>query len=89
MHSTIFYIAFYIIFFTLYRFCENIGRWHKSNNVYWIVDLNKKEIYQKCHDEDCSGFSSVPKSLPEEIMFMLDTEGDILISSVIIDENIT
>uniref|UniRef100_A0A348G6D5 DNA-directed primase/polymerase protein n=1 Tax=Odontomachus monticola TaxID=613454 RepID=A0A348G6D5_ODOMO len=71
------------------RFCENIGRWHKSNNVYWIVDLNKKEIYQKCHDEDCSGFSSVPKSLPEEIMFMLDTEGDILISSVIIDENIT
>ncbi|XP_032687922.1 DNA-directed primase/polymerase protein-like [Odontomachus brunneus] len=70
------------------RFCENIGRWHKSNNVYWIVDMNKNEIYQKCHDEDCSGFTSAPKSLPEEIIFMLDTEGDTLISSLIIDENI-
>ncbi|EFN88011.1 DNA-directed primase/polymerase protein [Harpegnathos saltator] len=70
------------------RFCENIGRWHKSNNIYWIVDLNKKEIYQKCHDEDCSGFSSTPKSLPEEIIFMLDTEGDTLISDVMIEENI-
>lgn len=77
-------------FFTLFyrRFCENIGRWHKSNNVYWIVDLDKKEIYQKCHDEDCSGFSSTPKSLPEQIIFMLDTEGDTFISSVKIDENI-
>lgn len=62
------------------RYCENIGRYHKSNNVYWIVDLNKKKIYQKCHDEDCSGFLSTPKNLPEEIAFKLDIEGDILIS---------
>lgn len=45
-------------------------------------------MYQKCHDEDCSGFLSTPKSLPEEITFKLDIEGDILISRAMIDENI-
>ncbi|EZA49165.1 hypothetical protein DMN91_004952 [Ooceraea biroi] len=70
------------------RYCENIGRCHKSNNVYWIVDLNQKAMYQKCHDADCSGFASAPKSLPEEIVFMLDTEGDTLISRAEIDEEV-
>lgn len=70
------------------RYCENIGRCHKSNNIYWIVDLNKKEMYQKCHDEDCLNFLSAPKSLPEEVIFQLDVEGDILVSRVTIDENI-
>jgi len=53
------------------------------------VDLNTKKIYQKCHDEDCSGFSSAPKNLPEEILFKLDIEGDIFMSHAIIDEDIT
>ncbi|XP_011686015.1 PREDICTED: DNA-directed primase/polymerase protein-like [Wasmannia auropunctata] len=61
------------------RYCENIGRHHKSNNVYWIVDLNTKKIYQRCHDPDCWDFSSIPKSLPEEILFKLDVEGDLLL----------
>jgi len=77
------------LFFTLfYRYCENIGRYHKSNNVYWIVDLNNKMMYQKCHDPDCSGFASVPKSLPEEIIFTLDIEGDSLISCAVVGEEV-
>lgn len=52
------------------------------------MDLNKKEMYQKCHDEDCLNFLSAPKSLPEEVIFQLDVEGDILVSRVTIDENI-
>jgi len=52
------------------------------------VDLNKKKMYQKCHDEDCSGFLSTPKNLPEEIAFKFDIEGDAFISHAIIDENI-
>jgi hypothetical protein len=52
------------------------------------VDLNKKQVYQKCHDEDCSGFLSTPKNLPEEIIFKLDIEGDTLISCAVIDENV-
>lgn len=75
-------------FLYYFRYCENIGRWHKSNNIYWIVDLNKKKMYQKCHDEDCSGFLSTPKNLPEEIAFKFDIEGDALISHAIIDKNI-
>lgn len=50
--------------------------------------MNAKEIYQKCHDEDCSGFLSKPKSLPEEIVFKLDAEGDMLMLCAVIDENI-
>ncbi|XP_001603706.1 DNA-directed primase/polymerase protein isoform X1 [Nasonia vitripennis] len=60
------------------RYCENIGRWHKSNNVYFIVDLANKMMYQKCHDEDCAGFFSTPKKLPMEVTFYFDDEMDSL-----------
>ncbi|XP_066595529.1 DNA-directed primase/polymerase protein-like [Prorops nasuta] len=65
-----------------YRYCQNIGRQHKSNNIYWIVDLNKKVMYQKCHDEECANFKSNPKRIPEEICFLLDKENDELLSSI-------
>ena len=39
-----------------YKFCENIGRNHKSNNVRIIVDINAGEYFQACHDPDCSAF---------------------------------
>ncbi|XP_033174944.1 DNA-directed primase/polymerase protein [Bombus impatiens] len=69
-----------------YRYCENIGRCHKSNNVLWIVNLKNKMIYQKCHDPDCFGFKSQPKQLPEEIYFQIDEEGDTFLSSVITED---
>ncbi|XP_076295626.1 DNA-directed primase/polymerase protein [Lasioglossum baleicum] len=67
---------------TGYRYCENIGRCHKSNNVFLIVDLSNKTIYQKCHDEDCSGFESELKKLPEEVSFQIDDGDDMLLSCV-------
>ncbi|XP_076363946.1 DNA-directed primase/polymerase protein-like isoform X5 [Tachypleus tridentatus] len=53
-----------------YRFCENIGRHHKSNNIMIIVDLRHCIYYQKCLDPDCraQGFKSTSKSLPREIL---------------------
>ncbi|NXG57043.1 PRIPO protein, partial [Hemiprocne comata] len=36
-----------------YRWCENIGRAHKSNNIMILVDLKKEVWYQKCHDPVC------------------------------------
>ncbi|PBC29382.1 Coiled-coil domain-containing protein [Apis cerana cerana] len=69
-----------------YRYCENIDRWHKSNNIFWVVNLKNKTIYQKCHDQDCFGFKSKPKQLPEEICFQIDEEGDTFLTSAI--ENI-
>ncbi|XP_076651277.1 DNA-directed primase/polymerase protein [Halictus rubicundus] len=67
---------------TGYRYCENIGRCHKSNNVFLIIDLRNKTMYQKCHDKDCSGFVSVPTKLPEEISFQIDDRDDMLLSCV-------
>lgn len=33
-----------------YRYCENIGRHHKSNHIYFVVDLSRRIYYQKCYD---------------------------------------
>lgn len=36
-----------------YRWCENIGRAHKSNNIMIIADIKNSVYYQKCHDPEC------------------------------------
>ncbi|XP_053977914.1 DNA-directed primase/polymerase protein-like isoform X4 [Hylaeus volcanicus] len=72
-----------------YRYCENIGRCHKSNNVSLFVNLKSKTMYQRCYDEDCSGFQSEPKQLPEEVCFDIDEEGDMLVNCVTIIEDRT
>ncbi|XP_077000648.1 DNA-directed primase/polymerase protein isoform X2 [Tamandua tetradactyla] len=36
-----------------YRWCGNIGRAHKSNNIMILVDLKNEVWYQKCHDPVC------------------------------------
>lgn len=43
-----------------YRFCAKINRHHKSNNVYFVADLCRKELHQRCYDFDCRGFRSSP-----------------------------
>lgn len=35
------------------RWCWNVRRAHKSNNVMLIVDLDQRVFYQKCHDQGC------------------------------------
>lgn len=40
------------------RYCFNIGREHRSNGVFWTVDLERLYCYQKCFDVDCRGTSS-------------------------------
>ena len=46
------------------RYCANIGRQHKSNGVYYVVDVAARQAYQKCHDPDCRGFASLPRDVP-------------------------
>ncbi|KAK3590349.1 hypothetical protein CHS0354_034900 [Potamilus streckersoni] len=50
-----------------YRYCENIGRQHKSNNIMYVVDLQNGMYYQKCHDPDCQKMNFKSKSylIPE------------------------
>ena len=37
------------------RYCELIGRSHKSNNIFWTIDINSWTCIQGCHDPDCFG----------------------------------
>lgn len=48
------------------RFCERIGRQHKSNNIMWTVDLDRMMCYQICHDPECRamGFRGELVELP-------------------------
>ncbi|NXO30108.1 PRIPO protein, partial [Cisticola juncidis] len=47
-----------------YRWCENIGRPHKSNNIMILVDLKNEVWYQKCHDPVCREQNFKSQSLP-------------------------
>ncbi|KAI0210666.1 DNA-directed primase/polymerase protein [Lamellibrachia satsuma] len=52
------------------RWCERIGRPHKSNNIMLMVDLCAGVYYQKCHDPDCkaSNFRSPDRPLPKRLL---------------------
>jgi hypothetical protein len=49
------------------RYCENIGRSHKSNGIYYEINLMNHEFVQCCWDPDCRGFKSSPVVLPEKV----------------------
>ncbi|NXN57017.1 PRIPO protein, partial [Rynchops niger] len=63
-----------------YRWCENIGRAHKSNNIMILVDLKKEVWYQKCHDPVCreQNFKSQSFPLPPRLClpFLFKEEED-------------
>jgi hypothetical protein len=46
--------------------CERIGRSHRSNRVFYIVDFGTGQFCQKCHDPECWGFRSPWMPLPPE-----------------------
>ncbi|XP_072480103.1 DNA-directed primase/polymerase protein isoform X3 [Notamacropus eugenii] len=67
-----------------YRWCGNIKRAHKSNNIMILVDLKNEVWYQKCHDPVCraENFKSDCFPLPTEVcllyLFKEDDEDHIL-----------
>jgi len=46
------------------RWCEHVGRPHRSNGVYYLVDYRAGAAFQKCHDPDCRGFRGAACPLP-------------------------
>nr|CCC90712.1 conserved hypothetical protein [Trypanosoma congolense IL3000] len=46
------------------RYCGNVGRQHRSNNVYLSVDLKCGVWFQKCFDPECAGFRGAPQPFP-------------------------
>ena len=45
------------------RFCLNVNREHKSNNVYYYVNLERGTCHQRCFDPDCKGFKGPEYSI--------------------------
>lgn len=37
-----------------YNYCANVGRFHKSNTIYFMGNISNMCVYQKCHK--CVGF---------------------------------
>ena len=56
------------------RFCENVGRAHKSNNIIWNVHLINRVCWQTCHDPECRGakFRGKVIDLPEDVNIEID-----------------
>lgn len=52
-----------------FRWCHNVKRFHKSNNIMIVVDLKEEVWYQRCHDPDCrrQNYRSSSFSLPQEV----------------------
>ena len=50
------------------RFCNRIGRPHKSNGVRWTADLVSGAAWQTCHDADCRDYRSPSVRLPLEVL---------------------
>lgn len=74
------------------RFCDNVGRAHKSNNIIWNVHLIDRVCWQSCHDPECRGFRGTAIDLPEEVNpeideYFLDFELSSLNENEIIVEN--
>jgi hypothetical protein len=60
------------------RWCENINRCHKSNNVMWNVSITDKCFWQSCHDPDCrmASFRGKVQPLPLVVLTTLPIDSD-------------
>ena len=52
------------------RFCARLGRPHRSNGVFYVVDFRAGAAFQKCHDPECraAGFRGEPLPLPLAVL---------------------
>lgn len=50
------------------HYCENIGRAHCSNYIYFVVNLRNAQYAQKCHDPECAHFRSAWMPLPRALV---------------------
>ncbi|XP_078581195.1 DNA-directed primase/polymerase protein-like [Branchiostoma floridae x Branchiostoma japonicum] len=72
------------------RWCENIGRAHRSNHVMFVADLKRQVLYQKCHDPVCraQNYKSPERPLPAEVLPAFILEEDQLWDYGVEDEDL-
>lgn len=68
-----------------YRYCPNIQRCHKKNEIYFIANIRKRYIVQKCRDYDCSDFSSAPLHL--DMVMDSDDDAELIEASEALERN--
>lgn len=64
---------------TRMKFCKNINREHKNNHVYFVLDVKKRELYQKCYCTcdrpdlavNCRDYRSGPIKIPMKLYFAI------------------
>ncbi|KAK1736093.1 UL52/UL70 DNA primase domain-containing protein [Skeletonema marinoi] len=76
------------------RYCENVARAHKSNNIIWNVHLIDRVCFQTCHDPECRAaqFRGEALNLPEDVNteideFFLEYELSTLNEGIVIESN--
>ena len=52
------------------RFCMNVRKQHKSNSIYFVVDIENYCYNQRCHNEECKHFRSESFNLDPALFFM-------------------
>ncbi len=59
------------------KFCLNKKTLHKSNHVYFIANLERGEIYQRCFDDECRKYEGVHHKMSQQLLDSLkdDTHG--------------
>ena len=50
------------------KFCMNMKKKHKSNHVYYVLNLDKKVMYQKCFDENCKKYEGLHHKLSPQLV---------------------
>ena len=58
-----------VISLTGNNYCLNVGRCHKKNNIFFVIDIPKFTFRQRCHDDMCDKFNSPEIYLPPELFF--------------------
>lgn len=70
------------------RFCLRKGASHKSNSIYFVVDLFRRIFYQKCHDVvDCGrDIHSEEYALPEHLLHLCWEEEPVEMTQVVLSQ---
>ena len=73
--------SFFYVFTSKSHFCLNMNREHSSNHIYFVINKNTKDVYQKCPSPwtnldgvRCEEFHSKSLKLPKELYKLLFEE---------------
>jgi hypothetical protein len=67
------------------RWCNRIGRAHKSNHTMISVDLRRGCLYQRCHDPDCRSYKGPLHWLPLALVPSVETLESIELDAALAD----